>query len=121
MSNALSAWNLQLDEAAKECQALTMQMLMGLQQELAAKRNCICMLLDALTLLDFLSGAVAFMKSRQQAAAFCRPQVSLRAGAHLLHHLRNLQHRLLIAVRKLAVHDCHSARCLCRWRGCIWL
>ena len=38
MTNELAAWNLQMDEAAKECLVLTMQMLAGLQDELAERR-----------------------------------------------------------------------------------
>lgn len=83
MTNTLSAWNLQLDEAANECQALTMQMLTGLQEELASKRSYICMLLDALTLLDLLSGAVAFMAGRKHAATFCCPHICSQAGGSL--------------------------------------
>jgi MutS domain V len=83
MTNDLASWNLQLDEAAKECQVLTMQMLSGLEEQLAQRRMYVCMLLDALTLLDLLSGFVAYMTDRKSSAAFCRPVISSQKGARL--------------------------------------
>lgn len=80
MTNELARWNLQLEEAANECRVLTVQMLSGLQQQLAQHRPYICMLLDALTLLDFLSGYVAFMDARL-GTSFCRPALCPHVGA----------------------------------------
>ena len=81
MTNKLNAWNLQLNEAAKECQALTMQILLGLSEELTSRRPFVCMLLDAVSLLDFLSGYVAYMTARKDQTSYCQPMLSEHASA----------------------------------------
>jgi hypothetical protein len=85
MTHNLAACNLQLNEASTECQVLTAQLLSGLQQELASRWPYICMLLDALTLLDLLSGFVAFMTAQKDSTGFCRPTLCPQKG-----HLHSL-------------------------------
>lgn len=81
MSDALATWNLRIEEAAKECQVLTTQLLMGLRDELLSRRKAIYALLDTLALLDFLSGYVEYMHANKDHAAFCRPTICAQTGA----------------------------------------
>jgi DNA mismatch repair protein MutS len=60
-------------------QVLTLQILLGLQAELAAKRPMICMLLDSLALLDVLSGFVKYMEV-QSHVSFAAPSLAPRPG-----------------------------------------
>lgn len=83
MSDAVATWNLRIEEAAKECQVLTTQLLLGLREELLSRRPAICALLDTLALLDFLSGYVAYMHAQKEHAAFCRPVICAQTGTYL--------------------------------------
>lgn len=60
VSAALSSWNQQIHSKSSDCEVLTLQILLGLQSTLAPYRPAICVLLDALALLDMLSGFVQY-------------------------------------------------------------
>lgn len=85
MTNELASWNLRIDEMANQCQALTVQLLMGLRSKVLAHRHTISSVLDALSLLDLLSGYVAYMNAKTGFTNFARPIICPYAGVQLLH------------------------------------
>jgi DNA mismatch repair ATPase MutS len=84
MTNKLASWNLRIEEVASQCQKLTVQLLMGLRSKMLSHRQRICSMLDALTLLDFLSGYVSYMTSTASCKSFTRPVICPIAGKFLL-------------------------------------
>lgn len=84
MTNELSQWNASIKRTADDCSVLASQILAGLQESIEQCRGNLVQALDSISLLDFLSGYVAYMHSRQEVTTYCRPVISPHAGASLL-------------------------------------
>lgn len=84
MTNELSEWNASIKRTADDCSVLASQILAGLQENVEQCHGNLVQVLDSISLLDFLSGYVAYMHSQQDITTYCRPVLSPHAGASLL-------------------------------------